>query len=414
MTAPLPPRASRAYSADDRGLRGEDAGEVVGDRDADAHRRAVGVAGEVQQPAVADADAVEAGPGRFGPSWPNIEMRTVTRRGSHVGRADVPLLERAGPEVLDDDVGGRGEPPEQLLALGRAQVERDALAAAPFDRPEQRVRTVVAVDERADLAHEVAAARLLDLDDLRALLAEQAGAERRGDARAEVEDADAVRASDRHARGIVTRARVSPVGGSVRSLQFADNSRCHEQTDRRPDEPVPAAVAVGALLAPVVACLRGDDDGVADAVRGRLRGRHGRRPRSRPHRPSCRVYLRLAPPPHGADRILTGYVAGALDRFGDREVVAIGAECLEVARADAAIAPIAERGVRRRRARAWSLVHARRRGRVVLVVRGARCGAARHRPGRGDRRDLPVPRLGRLIRAAQSALLGTSAISRRP
>ena len=43
-----------------RGVRGEHAGEVVGDRHADAHGRPVGVAGEVQQPAVPDADAVEA------------------------------------------------------------------------------------------------------------------------------------------------------------------------------------------------------------------------------------------------------------------------------------------------------------------------------------------------------------------
>ena len=120
-------------------------------------------------------------------------MRTVTRRGSRSFGRDVPLLERAGPEVLDEHVGGRREPAEEVLALGRAQVERDALAAAAFDRPEQRVLAVgvAGVDERPDLAHEVAAARLLDLDDLGALLAEQPGAERRGDARAEVEHAQA-------------------------------------------------------------------------------------------------------------------------------------------------------------------------------------------------------------------------------
>ena len=117
-------------------------------------------------------------------------MRTVTRRSGRDGRPDVPLLERAGPEVLDDHVGRLGEPAEHVLALRRAQVERHALAPAAFDRPEQRV----AVDERPDLAHEVAAARLLDLDDFGALLAEQSRAERCGDPRAEVEDAQAARA----------------------------------------------------------------------------------------------------------------------------------------------------------------------------------------------------------------------------
>ena len=120
-----PPRASRAYSAHDGRLRREDAGEVVGDRDADAHRRPVGIAGEVQQTAVADADPVEArAAAAFGPSWPNIEMRTVTRRGSQVAGRDVPLLERAGPEVLDDDVGRRREPavqrPGRRACAGRA------------------------------------------------------------------------------------------------------------------------------------------------------------------------------------------------------------------------------------------------------------------------------------------------------
>src|SRR4029079_5765255 len=57
-----------------------------------------------------------------------------------------------------------------------------------LDRPEQRI----AVDEGPDLAHEVAAARLLDLDDLGALLTEQARAERRRDSGAQIEDTKAL------------------------------------------------------------------------------------------------------------------------------------------------------------------------------------------------------------------------------
>ncbi|MGH8979066.1 MAG: hypothetical protein ACRDV7_13390 [Acidimicrobiia bacterium] len=111
------------------------------------------------------------------------------------------------------------------------------------------------------------------------------------------------------------------------------------QRDNTP-EPIPAATAVGALLAPVVACLRGDDDGVRALFEGACED--GVVPAALQAAPAVvRVYLRLAPPPDGAHRIVSGYVAGALDRFGDREVVAIGAECLEVARAEAAIAPIA-------------------------------------------------------------------------
>ena len=107
-----------------RGLRGEHAGEVVGDRDADAHGRAVGIAGEVEQAAVADADPVEAGPLRVRPVLAEAAMRTITSCGSRSRRADVPLLERAGPEVLDDDVGvarrGAGTGPGPRACAGRA------------------------------------------------------------------------------------------------------------------------------------------------------------------------------------------------------------------------------------------------------------------------------------------------------
>ena len=139
----------------------------------------------MEQAAVPDADAVESGPERVRAVL--TEHRDAHRDesiGQTVG-ADVPTLERARPEVLDHDVGGRRELAEHVLALGRAQVERHALAAAPFDRPEQRV----AVDEGADLAHEVAAARLFDLDDFGALLAEESRAERRGDPGSQIEDA---------------------------------------------------------------------------------------------------------------------------------------------------------------------------------------------------------------------------------
>src|SRR5690606_20772165 len=54
------------------------------------------------------------------------------------------------------------------------------------------VGVVAGLGERAHAAHEVAAAGLLDLDHLGALLAEQRRAERGGDPRAEVEDAQAL------------------------------------------------------------------------------------------------------------------------------------------------------------------------------------------------------------------------------
>ncbi len=92
-----------------------------------------------------------------------------------------------------------------------------------------------------------------------------------------------------------------------------------------------AAWAVGALLAPVVACLRGDDEGVrlllddtcesgvvADAVRAA---------------PAVvRVYLRLAPPPDCVDGIVREFPNAAAERFGDAGLVTVGLECLHAAR----------------------------------------------------------------------------------
>jgi len=109
----------------------------------------------------------------------------------------------------------------------------------------------------------------------------------------------------------------------------------------RPSEPGPAARAVGALLAPVVACLRGDDRGFDVLVDGACEdGDVGPIVASAPA--VARVYLRLAPPPDGADRITETFAGAALDRFGDRAVAALGAECLEVARVGRPLANLAE------------------------------------------------------------------------
>jgi len=110
----------------------------------------------------------------------------------------------------------------------------------------------------------------------------------------------------------------------------------------RPTGPGPAANAVGALLAPVVACLRGDDHGFDVLVDGTCDdGYVGPIVASAPA--VARVYLRLAPPPDGAERIATTFAEAALERFRDRDIVSLGAECLEVARVHAPLADIAER-----------------------------------------------------------------------
>ena len=130
---------------------------------------------------------------------------------------------------------------------------------------------------------------------------------------------------------MVTRKDGSGAAFATRLLVGVNVPRSKEMSIRpEPDLP-DAARAVGALLAPVVACLRGDDEGVrlllddtcesgaaSDAVRAA---------------PAIvRVYLRLAPPPDRADEIVREFPDAAIERFGDPELVAVGVECLHVAR----------------------------------------------------------------------------------
>jgi hypothetical protein len=95
---------------------------------------------------------------------------------------------------------------------------------------------------------------------------------------------------------------------------------------------VTAAEAVGLLLAPVVACLRGDDEGYAMLVGAAIGdGLSSQLVRVAPR--VTRVYLHIAPPPHGADEIVRTFSEGAPNQFDDPEIIAVGAECLHTAHA---------------------------------------------------------------------------------
>ncbi len=106
------------------------------------------------------------------------------------------------------------------------------------------------------------------------------------------------------------------------------------------DQPVDPAAVVGALIAPVVACLREDTDG----VRVLLDDLPARLPVAEVLRAApavARVYLRLAPPPGGAEQIVGEFPDAALERFHEPELVALGRECLHVARVGDAVNDLA-------------------------------------------------------------------------
>jgi hypothetical protein len=92
----------------------------------------------------------------------------------------------------------------------------------------------------------------------------------------------------------------------------------------------PAARAVGMLLAPVVARLRGDEQGYCVLIDGVLDDGTVR-PAVRAAPTVARVYLRLAPPPDGQAQIIATYADAARACF-EHEAVSVGAECLAVAR----------------------------------------------------------------------------------
>src|SRR3954470_13428587 len=101
--------------------------------------------------------------------------------------SQVPALERARPEILDHDMRVAREAPHDLLAFELAQVARHRLLVARLHVPPERR----AVPHPPPLAQRVAFARRLDLDHLRAEVAERLRAERPGDERAELDDPNA-------------------------------------------------------------------------------------------------------------------------------------------------------------------------------------------------------------------------------
>jgi hypothetical protein len=107
-----------------------------------------------------------------------------------------------------------------------------------------------------------------------------------------------------------------------------------------PESVAGAAHAVGALIAPVVACLRGDDEGVGVLLDDACDSGDVT-PVVRAAPAVARVYLRLAPPPDGAERIVQEFPDAAIERFGDSELVTLGIGCLHVARVPTPVAELA-------------------------------------------------------------------------
>ena len=183
-------RVAAAERGEDRDGRVQ-AREHVDDRDADLRRRPVGLAGDAHQPGLGLDDEVVAGPAG-GLAVAEAGDRAVDEPRVHRPQLLEPDPERfraAGAEVLDDDVGGRGQPQERRARQLAVEVERGAPLPA-VDREE--VGRLALDERRAPGARLVADARPLDLHHLRAEVGEHHRAVRPGEDAGEVEHAEPV------------------------------------------------------------------------------------------------------------------------------------------------------------------------------------------------------------------------------
>ena len=195
-----------------RGERGDgrvEPGQHVGDGDAHllraAARKVVALAGDRHQPAHRLDEEVVAGAVGIGPGLAEAGDRAVDQ--PRVDRAQALVVEPVAREpaplvVLQQDVGGRHQPPDELLPPCRGEVESDRFLAAVGAVEIGRVRNLASVlrgnEGRAPQAGVVAGAGALDLDHLGAEVGHRLGRPGAGQDAAEVEDPES-RKRTRHA-----------------------------------------------------------------------------------------------------------------------------------------------------------------------------------------------------------------------
>ena len=176
---------------------GEHPGDDVGDRHPEAVGRPVLLAGDAHQPALALQNRVVArlAPPRAG--LPEPGDGTVDEAGpppGHLGVSQPHAIQRAGPEVLHQDVGALEQGVEHPAAVRVLQVEGDALLVAV---DAQEVRALARLERRPPRAGVVPLARLLHLDDARAHVGEHHRAVGAGEDAGEVEHGHAVERAGR-------------------------------------------------------------------------------------------------------------------------------------------------------------------------------------------------------------------------
>ena len=193
-------------------LRGEHARHDIGDRDAEAERRAIGSARDAHQPAFGLHDGVVARLGASRSGLPEARDRAIDEPRMpwrHRGVVEAQPGQRAGPEVLDEHIRLRDQPLEDLAAGRLLEIERDAFLVAV---DAQEIRAFAVQERRSPAARVVALAGLLDLDDPRAHVGEQHRAIGAREDAGQVENGDTLKG--RHIWS-VPRRRVLVFAGSA-------------------------------------------------------------------------------------------------------------------------------------------------------------------------------------------------------
>src|SRR5262249_24997303 len=186
-----PPRPLAQSQRPEHTERAQDAGRQVEEGDAAAHGRAAGLAGNRHDPAERLHERLIAG--SFGPRPCATERRDravdearILARERVVPQTE--FLHRPGPKVFDEDVRRGRKTTNERHTLGRLEVDRDAALVAIVDE----IARGLAVLVRRPRARFIADARVFDLDDVGAEVAEQRTAVGTGQYAGKIYDTDAI------------------------------------------------------------------------------------------------------------------------------------------------------------------------------------------------------------------------------
>jgi hypothetical protein len=167
----------RGLDADHR----EQAADEVDDGGAGLERAAVLLAGHAHQPAQRLREEVVAGQRAGLLAGAERGHRARHEPGVRLPQrlaVEPPARHQPGPERLDQHVGPRGEPARELDVAGIAEVERERALVAVESEVVGRLAVAI---RRTPVARVVAAVGALDLDHVRAEVAEQHRRERSGE-----------------------------------------------------------------------------------------------------------------------------------------------------------------------------------------------------------------------------------------